>query len=181
MQNLIVIILFLILTVVSILFSVSETAIIALSKIRLRHMISKGIKRAQSIQNLTSKLDKFIATILIGNNFVNIAMSAIVTAICIPLFGFNWGTVIATFITAFFVLIFCEITPKIFAAKRTEKIALFVAPFMEGMVKVFNPLSKFFIWISNFLLKMLRISPQKRLPLITEEEIKLMIEVGKGC
>ncbi|MBN2831275.1 MAG: HlyC/CorC family transporter [Candidatus Omnitrophica bacterium] len=160
-------------------FALSETAIIALSRIKLRHMVSKGIKRAQSVYRLSGKMDKFIAAILIGNNFVNIAMSAIVTAVCIPLFGFNWGTLIATFITAFFVLIFCEITPKIFAAKHTEKVSLFVAPIMEGFVQFFGPVTKFFIWISNFLLKAFGMDPAKRSPLVTEEDLKLMIEVGK--
>lgn len=135
MADLLVIILFIALAVLSFLFSMSETAIIALSKIRLRHMLAQGIKGAQSIQNLVSKIDKFIATILIGNNFVNIAMSAIVTALCIPLFGPKWGTLVATFATAFFVLVFCEITPKILATKNTEKTSLFIAPVMALFVK----------------------------------------------
>ncbi len=179
MVNILVLILFIILAAASFFFSMSETAIIALSKIKLRHMVTQGIKRAGHIQNLSIKMDKFIATILMGNNFVNIAMSAILTALCIPLFGFNWGTIIATFITAFFVLVFCEITPKIFAAKHTEKTALFIAPIMDGLVKMFNPMTEFFLWMSNILLKIFRIEPTKRLPLITEEELKLMIEVGK--
>jgi len=179
MENILVVILFIILAVVSFFLSASETSVIALSKIRLRHMVSQGVKRAQSVQNLLTKMDKFIAAILIGNNFVNIAMSAIVTALCIPAFGFNWGAIIATFITAFFVLVFCEITPKMLATKHTEKIALLIAPVMEKFVKAFNPLSRFFIGISNFLLKIFKIGPIKRSPLITEEELKLMIEVGK--
>jgi len=178
-NTILVLTLFIILAIASFLFAASETSIISLSRIKLRHMVAKGVKRAQNIQRLSSKLDKFIASILIGNNFVNIAMSALVTAICIPIFGFNWGTLIATFITAFFVLIFCEITPKIFATKHTEKVSLFVAPVMEGFVKLLDPITKFFIWISNFLLKLFGIEPAKRSPLITEEELKLMIEVGK--
>ncbi|MBM3243267.1 MAG: HlyC/CorC family transporter [Candidatus Omnitrophica bacterium] len=178
-NTVIVLVLFIILAVVSFLFALSETAIIALSRIKLRHMVSKGINRANSIYRLTVKMDKFIASILIGNNFVNIAMSAIVTALCIPIFGFNWGTLVATFITAFFVLIFCEITPKIFAAKHTEKVSLFVAPIMEGFVRFLDPITRLFIWVSNALLKIFGIEPAKRSPLVTEEELKLMIEVGK--
>jgi CBS domain containing-hemolysin-like protein len=179
MNNIPVIILFIILAVVSFFLSASETSIIALSKIRLRHMIVQGIKRAQSVQNLVTKIDKFIAAILIGNNFVNIAMSAIITALCIPIFGFKWGTIVATFVTAFFVLVFCEITPKMLATKHTDKIALLFAPIMERFMKALNPLSNFFIGISNFLLKIFNVSSTKRSPLITEEELKLMIEIGK--
>jgi CBS domain containing-hemolysin-like protein len=174
-----VVILFVILTVVSFFLSACETAIIALNKIRLRHMVAKGVKRAQSVQDLSTKMDKFIATILIGNNFVNIAMSAIVTALCIPIFGFNLGTLIATFLVAFVVLVFCEITPKMLATKHTEKIALMFGPAMKRFVRVLNPLSDFFIAISNFILKIFGVGPTKRSPLITEEELRLMIEVGK--
>jgi len=168
-----------ILAMLSFFFSASETAIIGLSKIRLRHMIVKGIKRAKSIQQLITKLDKFIAAILIGNDFVNIAISAIVTAIFVHIFGYRWGVIIATFTSTFFVLIACEITPKILAIKHTEKIALFTAPIMEIFIRVFHPVILIFTGTSNFILKIFGIGPTKRLPLITEEELRLMIEIGK--
>lgn len=168
-----------VLALVSFFFSASETAVIGLSKIRLRHMVIKGIKRAKDVQRLVTKLDKFIAAILIGNDFVNIAISSIVAAIFVHIFGYHWGVVIATFTSTFFVLIMCEITPKILAIKHTEKIALFTAPLMELFIKVFNPVIHIFTGTSNFILKILRIPPSKRLPLITEEELRLMIEIGK--
>ncbi|MFH0790925.1 MAG: hemolysin family protein [Candidatus Omnitrophota bacterium] len=160
-------------------FSATETALIGLSKIRLRHMLAKGVKRAQNIQRLVTGLDKFIAAILIGNNFVNIAISAIVTAISVQLFSYRWGIIIATFATSFFILIFCEITPKLLAIKHTEKIALFTAPLMEIFIRIFHPLITVLIGTSNFILRILRVGPTKRSPLITEEELRLMIEMGK--
>lgn len=168
-----------ILALFSFFFSASETSIIGLSRIRLRHMLARGIKRAQSIQRLIAKLDKFIVAILTGNNFVNIAMSSIVTAICVLLFGYKLGIIIATIATAFFIVIICDITPKMLAIKHTERIALFIAPFMEAFIKVFNPVIAIFTGISNFIIKLLRIKPSKRSALITEEELRLMIEMGK--
>lgn len=164
---------------VSFLLSASETSIIGISKIRLRHMLSRGIKRAQSIQRLIAKLDKFIVAILVGNNFVNIAMSAIVTGICVFYFGYQWGILIAALATGFFIVIVCEITPKIIAIKHTEKLALFVAPIMEAFIKVSRPITVIFDGASKLLIKMLGIEPAKRSPLITEEELRLMIELGK--
>jgi putative hemolysin len=169
----------LILALLSFFFSASETAIIGLSKIRLRNMLAKGVKHAKSIQVLVTKLDKFIAAILIGNNFVNIAISSIFTAVCVHLFGYRLGVVAATFISTFFVLIFCDITPKILAAKHSEKIALSSAPFMEAFIRIFHPIVMIFTAISNFILKLMRIAPGKRSPLITEEELRMMIEIGK--
>jgi putative hemolysin len=173
------IILILALALLSSFFSASETSIIALSKIRLRHMISKGIKRAQHIHRLVTNLDKFIVAILVGNNFVNIAISAIVTAIFVRIFGYNWGVLIATFVTALFILILCEIIPKILAIKHTEKIALFTAPLLEIFIKIFHPIINIFMEIGSLILKILGIKPAKRSPLVTEEELRLMIEVGK--
>ena len=123
--------LLLILGLCSFFFSASETSIIGLSKIRLRHMIAKNIKNSAGIQRLLSNSDKFIATILVGNNIANIAMSAIITVITVQVLGFQWGAFISTLVSAFIILIFCEISPKILALKHTEKMALFSAPIME--------------------------------------------------
>jgi len=160
-------------------FSASETAIISLSKIRLRHMVAKGMKRAQIIQRLVHNLDKFIVAILIGNNFVNIAISAIVAGVFVSFFGYQWGILISTFVTAFFVLILCEITPKILAIKHTDRVALFMAPVMEAFIKAFGLVIRFFMGISNLILKLFKVDTSKKSPLITEEELRLMIEIGR--
>lgn len=163
----------------SFLFSAAETSIIGLSRIRLRHMLSRGLRRAQSIQRLISKLDKFISSILVFNNFINISISAIVTANCIIIFGYKWGIFIATIATSIFIVILCEITPKILAIKHTERVALFVAPIMEVFIKLTSPVVTVFTKASNNIIKLLRIKPAKRSPLITEEELRLMIELGR--
>ncbi len=168
-----------ILALASFLLSASETSIIGLSRIRLRHMLARGIKRAQSVQRLIAKLDKFIVAILVGNNFVNIAISAIVTAICVLFVGYKWGVILATIITGFFIVIICEITPKMLAIKHTERVALFIAPLTEVFIKILNPLIVVFTGASNLIIKILGIEPSKRSPLITEEELRLMIEMGK--
>jgi putative hemolysin len=142
-------------------------------------MLQRGIKRAQHIQRLISKLDKFIVAILVGNNFVNIAISAIITGICVYIFGYKWGIIIATVVGSFFIVIFCEITPKIIAIKHTERMALFVAPIMELFIKVFTPFIGIFNVAGDLLIKLMRIEPAKRSPLITEEELRMMIEVGR--
>lgn len=175
----IVFLVLLILATFSFLFSASETSIIGLSKIKLRHMVQKGIKGASGIHRLVSKLDKVIAAILIGNNIVNIAVSSIVTGIFVQVYGYRWGVVVSTFVTTMFLLIFCEVTPKILSAKHTEKMALITAPFMEIVLVIFKPLIAFFIGISNLILKIFGLSAAKKSPLITEEELKIMIEVGQ--
>ncbi len=179
MHPILIIIIVFFLAVLSFFFSASETAIISLSKIRLRHMVEQGVRRSLSVQRLVTKLDKLIAAILIGNNFVNVALSALITGIFVQIFGYQWGVLISTLATAVFVLILCEITPKIMATKHSEKIALISSPIMEVLITALNPVVNFFIGISNFILKIFKVQHAKRSPLITEEELRLMIEIGK--
>ncbi|MCX7661552.1 MAG: hemolysin family protein, partial [Candidatus Omnitrophica bacterium] len=89
------------------------------------------------------------------------------------------GIILATLLATFFVLVFCDITPKILSVKHTERIALFCAPFMEAFINVFYPIIKIFNSISNFILRSVGIKPPRRSPLVTEEELKMMIEIGK--
>jgi len=167
-----------VLAIISFFFSAAETSIIGLSRIRLRHMIQNGIKRAHVIQRLVNKLDKVIAAILIGNNIVNIAVSSIVTSIFVQIYGYHWGVIVSTFVTTLVLLIFCEVTPKMLSAKHTEKMALFTAPFMEILLIIFKPLVIFFIGVSNLILRIFGVGPAKKSPLITQEELKTMIQVG---
>ena len=174
-----IIILLFILAGISFFFSSSEMAVIGLSKIRLRHLVNKGVKHAKDVQGLVTQLDKFIAAILIGNDFVNIAISAIITAVFVHYFGYHWGVILSTFLSSFFVLTLCEITPKILATKYTEKIALVSSPIMHKIIKVLHPVISIFTGISNLIFRLIGIKPTRRSPLITEEELRLMIEIGR--
>ncbi|MCU0666645.1 MAG: CNNM domain-containing protein [Candidatus Omnitrophica bacterium] len=162
----------------SFLISATETAIISLSKIRLRHMISQKVRNSESVQRLIQKMDRFLAAILVFNNFVNIAISALVTALCVSLFGYKWGIIIATVSTALFIVIVCEITPKVIAIKFSERIALITAPIWEFILKAFKPLISIFSFSSNLIIRMLGLKTGKRSPLITEEELRFMIHVA---
>lgn len=168
-----------ILLLLSFFFSISETSIIALSKLRLRHLVVKGVRRAKTLERLVLKLDRVITAILVGNNMVNASVSAIITTLLIFYLGPKWGTIIATILSASVLLVLCEITPKILATKHTEKIALFTAPIMELFIRIFRPFIGFFTACSNFILRIFGLEKSKRSALITEEELRLMIEIGK--
>ncbi len=161
-------------------FSMSEVAFITLNKLRLRNLLEQKKKNAELVHSIVKKIDKLITAILIGNNFVNLAISAIGTAIFIDLFGNNFLVItISTIIVTLFVLIAGDITPKIFAVKHAEAVSLNVAWFMDLIIRILDPLVKVFLNISNKLLKLIGEEPVKRAPLVTEEEIRLMIELGK--
>jgi putative hemolysin len=175
-----IILVLIILAILSAFFAAAESALISISKIRLRHLMAKGDKRANRVYNLlTTRLDKFVAAILIGNNFVNIAISGIATILFLKYYGPKWGPAISIVCVSFFVLIFCEITPKIFGIQRSERFSLWAVSSVEVLIRIFEPLVFLFTKISNFIIRIFGSTPPKRSPLVTEEELRLMIELGK--
>ncbi len=173
-------VLLLVLVVFSAFFAMSEVAFVSLNKIRLRYLLNQNKKNAQIVHRIVKKMDKLIATILVGNNFVNIAISSIGTALFIYFWGNNCISIAsATIVITLIVLIAGEITPKIFAVKHAENVSLRVAWFMDFIIKILEPLVKVFLDISNWFLKLIGETPPRRSPLISEEEIRLMIELGK--
>jgi len=164
---------------VSFFFSLSETAIIAISKIKLRHLVAQKARHSANVQYLITHSDQFIVGILIGNNFTNVAFSVIISAICVNFAGPRMGVVIATVISATFILIFCEILPKMIALKNTDRMALAVAPMMESYTRMITPVARLFTGITDAMFDILGIKRTRRSSLITEEELRLMIEVGK--
>jgi len=158
-------------------FSMSETALMSMSKIRLRHLVENNVKHAKLTQDLLEHPNQLLGTILVGNNLVNIGASAIATSVAIYFWN-NKGVGIATFLMTLLVLIFGEITPKNIAIDYTEEIVLFIAPIMNVFVKIFSPI----VWIltnfTNGLLHLFGINKQEKKPLITEEELKTIVEVS---
>ncbi len=107
-------------------FSGSETALISLNRFRVRKLVETGAKNADIVERLLENPDKLLATILVGNNLVNIAAAAIATSMAMTFFG-SAGIGVATGVMTLLVLVFGEITPKGFATKNAEKISLGVA------------------------------------------------------
>ena len=165
--------------IISFFLSLSETALVALSKIKLRHLVDKGTKNAKLVHRIVSQLDRLITTILIGNNIVNVGISAIGTAIFIYFFGPKLGMVISTIVISFLILVLVEITPKLFAAQHPEKVSLLVARPISSLIVFLRPIVSVFMSMSIGMIRLFGGKPRPRVPLVTEEEIRLMIEVGK--
>lgn len=165
--------------VISFFFSLSETSIIAISKIKLRHLTAQKARHSSNVQYLMTHSDQFIVGILIGNNFVNIAFSVILSAICVYFAGPRLGVVIATVLSAVLIMVFCEILPKMIALKNTDRMALAVAPVMEIYTRAVTPLTRVFTGMTDAMFDAFGIKRTKRSSLITEEELRLMIEVGR--
>ncbi|MCW1013204.1 CNNM domain-containing protein, partial [Streptococcus anginosus] len=108
------IIIFFVCVILSAYFSSSETAFTSASSIRLQNEAELGDDRAKQALDLQNQFDSLLSTILIGNNFVNIAASSIATVIFMELIP-EYGATIATVFTTVTLLLFSEITPKLIA------------------------------------------------------------------
>ena len=167
-----------ILLILSGFFSMSETALMSLSKIRTRHMVDEGVKGAKLVEKLTEDPNKLLGAILIGNNIVNIGASAIATTLFVDLLGAS-GAGVATGVMTVLVLIFGEITPKSIAKQKSEKVSLKVSKPINLVVKVFKPFIGIFTGISSIFIRLLGGDPKATEPFITEEELKTMVDVSE--
>ncbi|MFZ7103458.1 MAG: hemolysin family protein [Peptococcaceae bacterium] len=177
MSNILQGIILLFLLVLSAFFSSTETAFFSLNKIRVLHMAEEGNRKAQLVMEMLNNANNLIATILIGNNIVNIGASALATSLAIDLFG-NTGVGIATGVMTILVLVFGEATPKSFAAQNAEKWALTIAGIIRVLGIIFLPIIKIMGLITNFLLKLMG-SAEDKDPFITEDELKLLVNAGQ--
>ena len=174
------IILLIVLLILSGFFSMSETALMSLSKIRIRHMVQEEVKGSKLVQKLLKDPNKLLGAILIGNNIANIGASALATTITARLFGGSESSVaIATVVMTVLILIFAEITPKSMAKQNSEKVSLLVSKPINIFVFVLRPLVAVFSAISSFFIKLLGGNPKTVEPFITQEELKTMVGVSE--
>ncbi|MGL5245028.1 MAG: HlyC/CorC family transporter [Sarcina sp.] len=161
------------------LFSASETALMSLSKIRVRHMVDEKVKGAKLVERLLEDPNKLLGAILIGNNIVNIGASALATSLATQLISGESGVAVATGVMTVLVLIFGEITPKSLAKQNSEKVSLKVSKFINLVVIIFKPFVWLFTKISSVFIKLLGGDVNKSQPFITEEELKTMVGVSE--
>lgn len=158
----------------------SETALMSLSKIRLRHMMEENVKGARLLEKLLKDPNKLLGAILIGNNVVNIGASALATSLALKLFnGSDQAVTFVTLIMTVLVLIFGEITPKSIAKQKTEKVSLMVSKPIRLTVILFRPLVSIFTGISSIFIRAFGGDPKATEPFITEEELKTMVGVSE--
>ena len=172
------IIVLIILLVLSGFFSMSETALMALSKIRIRHMVEEGVKGAKLVEKLTEDPNKLLGAILIGNNIVNILASSLATTLFVSLVGPS-GVGVATAVMTVLVLIFGEITPKSIAKQKSEEVSLKVSKPINIIVKILKPFIGIFSFISSLFIRLLGGDPKATEPFITEEELRTMVGVSE--
>lgn len=167
-----------ILIIFSMLFSSSESAFLSINKLRIRFLRMKKDKRAVRVGKLLDRREQFLNTVLVGNNIVNIAITALLTSLALQIFG-QAGVGVATIVSTILLLIFGEITPKTIGTRHPEPVAFLSAGLISFFMKLLSPLVFVFTCFSRGTARLFGINPDKNTVSFTEDEIKNFIDVGE--
>lgn len=168
--------LLLFLLILSAFFSGAETALTRARRIRIHSRARLGDRGAKAAETLLAKPEHMLSTILLGNNFVNIAASALATTLLVAVFG-EPGIIYATFLMTVIVLIFSEILPKTVAVAHAESIACRVAGPLRVIQWLIYPVVTLLLALIGMFKHLLRIPEQSESPL-THQELVTMIDLS---
>ena len=161
-----------VLLILSAYFSATETAFTSINRIRLKNLAADGNKKAKMVLELEEKYDSLLSSILIGNNIVNIAMTAVATVLFVELYP-KYGATLSTIVITPVVLVFGEISPKGLAKESPEKFAMFSAPFIKAITVLLTPINFLF---SKWKLLLARLFNLNNSRSITEDELLTIVE-----
>ncbi len=142
-----------ILLLLSAFFSGSETSMLAINRYRLRHKAQEGHKGAKRVEKLRERMDRLLSAILIGNNFANIYAATLATLVAYQWFG-NTGAALAPLVLTIVILVFGEVSPKVYAANHPERIAIPASILLRPLVWLLTPLTWFVNTFSQFTLRL---------------------------
>jgi putative hemolysin len=185
----------LLLILISAFFSCAEIALISLNKNRLDKESISGSRKAKRILSLTSQPSKFLATIQVGNTLAGFLASAFAASnisgkltlwfisLGVPVSAGTLATVsmvIITFILALVQMVLGELVPKRLAMKKADTLSYAISGAILFISRIFSPVVWLLTRSTNFCLRLLGINPEADIHTVTEEEIRLMIDVGSA-
>jgi len=153
-------------------FSGGETAFTAASKARMVALAKHGDRHAKKVLRIMETRERFLGSMLIGNNIVNIGVSSFATSIMIALFG-RHGAIAATAVISILVIVFSEVLPKTLAIYSPDRTALRMARLVSFAVSVLGPLARATDWIVRHILNLFGVRVGANQPVLSaSDEIK---------
>lgn len=168
-------ILFFMLLIVSAFFSITETALFSLNKVRLDYLIKQKNKKALSIYKSLNEPDKLLSTILTGNNIVNSLVSTIGTTVAIYYLK-EWGILLAPLIVTFILLLFAETFPKLLATQFPEQLSLLIIKPYEWIRWILSPGVILLTYIAYLFFKLFGVKIEYKRTIFSREEVKHIIK-----
>src|SRR5260370_16286780 len=156
----------------------AETAFTSINRITLKNLVEEGDEKAKKIEQLIAQPNVFLSTILVVNNVAVIVASSMATVLALR-FSPNYGELIATILGSLVVFIFCEITPKTAAVQNPLRWARALLNPVRGAAWLLRPVVWLLTGITNSLVGLLGGQMKHRGPFVTEEELRLLVNVGK--
>lgn len=159
-------------------FSGSETAFLSISKIKMKRLVQEKRRNAKIASSLKENIDELLTIVLIGTNFMNSLASALATTLAIEIVG-DSGVGIATLVITFFATTFGQIVPKTVAGFYPDDVACKNSVVLLVLEKIFFPIVWVFSKISKGASTLATKFFKNDSTLVTEEELKALIEVGE--
>jgi CBS domain containing-hemolysin-like protein len=162
-------------------FSSAESAFLTLQNTpRLQHLVSTGDLKAMRVQKMLSSPERLLATILLGNNLVNILFASLVTMLVMDFMEDELvGVIVATILGTAVLLVFGEVIPKAFAVRNPEKVAFVYARPLKLVETVFYPVIVSIQFVSRTIL-IRKVEDESEVPSITEGELRTLIDIGEA-
>lgn len=174
-------------------FACAEIAVISMNDNKLAKMAADGDKRAIRLAHLTSQPARFLATIQVAitlsgflgsafaaENFSGVLVDWLI-GLGIPIPESVLDSIAVVFITiilSYFTLVFGELVPKQVAMRKAEPLALAMSGLISTIAKIFAPIVSFLTFSTNSILRLLGIDPDAEEDDVSEEEIRMMVDVG---
>ncbi|MDX9752558.1 MAG: hemolysin family protein [bacterium] len=172
--------------VLSACFSGAETALTSMSKMRVKRLFTEGEERYLILEPWLREPNRYLATILVGNNFINILASVVSANFCERLlhtvfqvdYAVAYGSALAVGSTTFLLLVFGEIVPKTYSKEHAARISLIVIRPLDVMYRLLRPFIGMFLFISNRIIHLLGGPTIKEVPLVTEDDFRALVEIS---
>lgn len=159
-------------------FSMSETAMMAANRYRLRHLAQQGHRGAKLAITLLNKTDKLLGVILLGNTLINAAAATLTSYIALALFEQEkWALEIGTLCVTFALLIVSEITPKVIGATYADRITPPISFILTPLLRLVYPIIWFVNLFVSALLRLIRLAPKPghEAPQLSPEELRMLV------
>lgn len=169
--------------VLSAFFSSSEAAFLSLQRTRIAHLLSEGVPGARRVADMLNEPERLLSTILLGNNLVNVAFSALITVVVVHRVGENnegIGVVIATILGTVTLLLLGETIPKAIAVRNSERIAFLYSYPLKWGEYLLLPFVLVLQWITKVFSSLVGGMPEGPQRSITEGEFRTLIDIGVG-
>lgn len=166
-----------VLVLLSAYFSGTETAMMALNRYRLRHLVKNENRGAKKASRMLDRQDRLLGVILVGNNLVNFSAATVATVIGFNLFG-DAGVLLAPWVLTLTFLIFAEVAPKTLAAEKPEAWAFKAVYILQPLQKIFHPAVVFVNAFSNALVKPFLKNKNDQDDQLTKDELKTVVSEG---